>query len=94
MEDRRYWRIFRKEGGEIVVHFDYRMIVLNEEDFAQIGRNIYGESGGRITLIVDSSQYGIIVIQQNMAMKEGLNGYSIEDALETVVQKINLATAQ
>ena len=87
--DKKYWKLFyKKETGEAVIHFDYRAIKLGEDDFAPIGVNIYHDSGGKIALITDYANCGILKLQENLAMDIGLNDHSMYDAVETVVNEI------
>lgn len=93
--DKKYWKLFyKKETGEAVIHFDYRAIKLSEEHFVPIGVDIYRDSDGRITLVTDYADCGILKLQENLVMSSGLNEFSMHDAIETVVNEIERVKPQ
>lgn len=81
-------KLFLREGGETLIHFNFKAIPLAKEEFFPLAGEIFDQSGGRITLYAELAEYGILVLRENLAIEEGLAGWNREESLDALIEKL------
>ena len=92
-KDGKRYRIFRRDAGETVIHFNHVAVQLNGEELSALSTDVFNDSGGKILIDCSLANYGIVVVHENLAMTPGLIGIkNADEVVDKLIAKVNFAT--